>query len=83
MPDETHTPQAGAEADTAATPAQAPRETGTSNLLMGAGIGAYGTASFVATGAICPVCIVLTPVLLGAGAYQRLKSRRAKAGGTA
>ena len=50
-----------------------PCEKGTNNLLLGAGVGAYGTATFVATGAVCPACIVLAPALLGYGAYKRMK----------
>lgn len=50
-----------------------PCEKGTSNLLFGAGVGAYGTASFLATGAVCPACIILAPALLGLGAYKRMK----------
>ena len=48
-------------------------EKGTSNLIIGSGVGAYGALSLVLTGAVCPACIVITPTLLGYGAYQRYK----------
>ena len=50
-----------------------PCEKGTSNLLLGAGVGVYGTATFVTTGVVCPACIVMAPALLGYGAYKRVK----------
>ncbi len=46
---------------------------GTGNLLLGSAVGAYGAAFFAATGAVCPTCVVLAPVLLGYGAYKRVK----------
>lgn len=48
------------------------------NLLIGAGatVGAVGLAGGLLLGSVCPVCIVATPALLGAGAYKRLKARR-------
>ena len=48
-------------------------EKGTSTLLLGAGVGTYGTVNFALAGFVCPACIVLTPALLGYGAYQRYK----------
>jgi hypothetical protein len=51
-------------------------EKGTSTLLLGAGVGTYGTVNFTLAGFVCPACIVLTPVLLGYGAYQRYKFNR-------
>ena len=50
-----------------------PCEKGTNNLLLGAGVGVYGTATFAITGAVCPACIILTPALIGLGAYKRMK----------
>ena len=50
-----------------------PCEKGTNDLLLGAGVGAYGTATFIATGAVCPACIIIAPALLGFGAYKRMK----------
>ena len=55
-----------------------PCEKGTNNLLLGAGVGAYGTATFLATGAVCPTCIVIAPALLGYGAYKRIKFNQKK-----
>jgi hypothetical protein len=41
-----------------------------SYLFTGTGIGAYGIGSFIATGMICPACIILTPTLIGYGFYK-------------
>jgi hypothetical protein len=57
-------------------------EQGTSFLTMGLSVGAIGLAG-AALGAVCPLCVVATPALLGAGAVQKLRaallSRRAEA----
>jgi hypothetical protein len=49
-------------------------------LKMGLSVGAIGLAG-AALGAVCPLCVVATPALLGAGAVQKLRaavlSRRA------
>ena len=44
-----------------------------SSVVAGAGVGIYGTSSFVITGIICPACIILTPTLLGYGFYNYKK----------
>lgn len=43
----------------------------------GLGVGAIGVAGAVLLGATCPVCVVATPALLGAGLYKKWKQRRA------
>jgi hypothetical protein len=45
-------------------------------LRAGAGIGAIGAFGLVAFGAVCPVCVVAAPVLLGVGAVRRWRGRR-------
>jgi hypothetical protein len=54
------------------------------NTLLGAGVGVglLGAAGALA-GAVCPLCVVFTPVLLGSGAYKRFKAKRKAAGGPA
>ncbi len=47
-------------------------------LWAGAGIGAIGVASAIAGAAVCPVCVVAAPALLGAGAFKRWRARRQK-----
>jgi hypothetical protein len=47
-------------------------------LLAGAGIGAIGVTSAIVGAAVCPVCVVAAPALLGVGAYKRWRSRRGK-----
>ena len=52
------------------------RSQGNELLAMGLGIGTFGVASAVLIGSVCPVCIVATPALLGAGAFRRWQARR-------
>lgn len=49
------------------------------NSLLGAGavLGGAGLASGLLLGAVCPVCIVVTPALLGMGTYKHWCARRA------
>lgn len=55
------------------------RETEASKLLWaGAGIGAIGVVGAITGAAVCPVCVVAAPALLGAGAYKRWRARRQK-----
>ena len=48
-------------------------------VLMGAGVAAIGALGAVVGGALCPVCVVASPALLGIGAYKAWKARRLKA----
>ncbi len=52
-------------------------ERGDANTLIagGLGIGAFGLISAAIGGAVCPVCVVAAPALLGVGAYKRWKAR--------
>lgn len=43
-------------------------------IALGAGVGVLGTAGAIITGAVCPLCIIVTPGLIGFGAYRRWKS---------
>ncbi len=52
------------------------REQGNAYLGYGLGIGALGVVASVVGLAVCPVCVVATPALLGAGVYKRLRARR-------
>jgi hypothetical protein len=52
------------------------RSEGNQLLGAGVGIGAMGLAGGVLLGAVCPLCVVFTPALLGAGVYKRLRARR-------
>lgn len=47
-------------------------------LLGGLGIGAFGLVSAAIGGAVCPVCVVAAPALLGIGAFKRWKEHRAR-----
>lgn len=46
-------------------------DTGTTNLAIAGGFGAYGTATFLSAGFLCPACIIAAPLFLGIGAAQR------------
>ena len=53
-------------------------EKGTTELIFGAGLGTYGTAAFLMTGFACAACMILTPALIGVGAYKRIKFNKSK-----
>jgi hypothetical protein len=44
-------------------------------LLTGAGVAALGAVGAVVGGAVCPLCIVATPALLGIGFYKAWRAR--------
>jgi len=45
-------------------------------MATGLGIGVFGAAAALIGGAVCPVCVVATPALLGLGAFRRWRARR-------
>ena len=45
------------------------------SLCTGAGLGAYAGWTFTA-GAVCPVCVVAAPALIGMGLWGRYKAKR-------
>ena len=47
-----------------------------SMIASGIGIGVLGAAAAAISGAVCPVCIVAVPALVGAGAYKCWRARR-------
>lgn len=57
---------------------EVPADPGTQLIWGGLGVGAIGVAGAVLLGATCPVCVVATPALLGAGLYQKWKRRRSR-----
>ena len=50
-----------------------PCSTGTTNLLIGGGVGAYGTTIALTAGYVCPICVIATPLFLGWGGVQKYK----------
>lgn len=48
----------------------------------GASAAAIGAAGAFIAGAVCPLCIVATPLLLGAGLLKRMKLSRDRKQGT-
>lgn len=50
---------------------------GTDFLTAGAAVGAMGVAGAL-LGAVCPLCVVVTPALVGAGLVQKWRARRLK-----
>lgn len=50
--------------------AKKPRES-TDLLMAGAGVAAIGVVGAIVGTAVCPVCVVASPVLLGVGLYKR------------
>ena len=45
-------------------------------LAIGTGVGVLGTGAAIITGAVCPICYIATPVLLGMGVFQKWKAKR-------
>jgi hypothetical protein len=45
-------------------------------IASGIGIGVLGTVAAVISGAVCPVCVVAAPALIGVGAYRRWRAAR-------
>lgn len=52
------------------------RDDGNELIATGLGVGAIGVFGAVVLGATCPVCVVATPALLGAGLYKKWKRKR-------
>ncbi len=52
------------------------RGSGNELLASGLGVGAVGALGALVTGAVCPLCIVATPALLGVGLVQKWYARR-------
>lgn len=46
-------------------------------IVAGLGIGAIGAVGAIVGAAACPICVVATPALLGAGLYKRWRERTA------
>jgi hypothetical protein len=42
---------------------------------IGAAVGVIGATAAAITGAVCPICIVATPGLIGIGVYRRWRNR--------
>jgi hypothetical protein len=45
-------------------------------LLAGLGLGVYAIAGLTVLGSVCPLCIVASPVLLGAGLVNRHRAAK-------
>jgi hypothetical protein len=72
MHDTTTADSTGCQLEGASRSAEAKRS-GNSLLAMGLTVGVVGAAG-AALGVVCPVCVVVTPALLGAAAVQRLRA---------
>jgi len=49
------------------------RKEGNTCLALGGGLAALGAGTALAAGAVCPLCIVAAPALIGYGLYKRLR----------
>lgn len=58
------------------------REESNSYLTAALSVGVIGVVSAAVGGALCPVCLVAAPALVGAGAYKRWRAHRSRAQGT-
>lgn len=45
-------------------------------MAIGAGVGAIGTVSALLTGATCPICVVMAPVLIGTGLLKGYSAKK-------
>lgn len=45
-------------------------------MMIGAGVGVLGVASAITLGAVCPVCYVAVPALIGTGLVKRVIVKR-------
>ncbi len=52
------------------------RKEGNQLLGFGLGVGAWGAATGVLLGSVCPLCLVAGPALLGAGLVRRWQAAR-------
>lgn len=55
------------------------RRESTELLVAGLGIGSLGAVSAIVGAAVCPICVVATPALLGVGLYKRWREHTAEA----
>ena len=54
------------------------RQTAEANtcVALGAGVGVMGAAGAAISGAVCPLCVIVAPALVGYGLYARIKNGR-------
>lgn len=52
------------------------RKEGNQLLGLGLGVGAWGAATGLLVGAVCPICVVAAPALVGAGLLRRWQAGR-------
>ena len=45
-------------------------------IAAGLGVGVLGAVSAAIGGVICPACVVAAPLLVGVGAYRKVRARR-------
>ncbi|MBL7661824.1 hypothetical protein JNK13_03625 [bacterium] len=52
---------------------------GNACLGLGAGVGALGLGGAMISGAVCPLCIFVTPLLIGMGITQKVRAKNCQA----
>jgi len=45
-------------------------------LKWGVGLGVFAAASYALLGTVCPLCLIASPALIGAGLFGRAKAKR-------
>ena len=68
-----------AKAERRPTESEAEKREATELIASGVGIGVLGTIAAAISGAVCPVCVVGAPALIGVGAYRRWRASRPRA----
>lgn len=55
------------------------RREASSCIALGIGVGALGVGGAILSSAVCPICFIVAPGLVGAGVYKHRKLRRKRA----
>jgi hypothetical protein len=77
MPSKTPQPDVHHHAERADPDAQLQEKRAADSMIAaGAGVGILGVVTAAIGGAVCPVCVVAAPALIGVGALRRWRNRR-------
>ncbi|MBD3262065.1 MAG: hypothetical protein GF334_10445 [Candidatus Altiarchaeales archaeon] len=55
--------------------AEEKKDSGNTELIVGTSLSAYAAASTIVTGAVCPLCVIASPLLLGVGLIKKIKNQ--------
>jgi hypothetical protein len=52
------------------------KDRGSGEIIAGGALGALAACEAAVGVAVCPLCVIVAPVLIGVGAYKRLKTQK-------